>query len=244
MRSSLSNPLGFVTAFLGGIASFLSPCVLPLIPGYLSFITGLSASELADEERSLWKVAVPSLLFIAGFSLVFILMGASASIIGEWLMRFRDVVRIVGGILVIAFGIFMLDVIRIPGLYREVRFDLAKTRRFGRFAAPLLGIAFAAGWTPCVGPILASILGIAGSTGSATQGMLLLATYSAGLGIPFLALALFFGKLRPVTQWLVRHSRTISVVAGILMIVTGLLIVFGKMGLLTGVLARILPVLG
>lgn len=240
----MDSSLGLLTAFLGGVASFLSPCILPLIPGYLSFITGLSASELADEDRSIWKVAVPSLLFIAGFSLVFILMGASASILGEWLMRYRDVVRIVGGVLVIGFGVVMLGVIKLPGLYREVRFDMAKTRKYGKLAAPLLGVAFAAGWTPCVGPILASILAIAGSTGSVGQGMLLLAVYSAGLGIPFLVLALFFGRLRPVTRWLVRHSRTISVVAGILMIVTGLFILFGKMSLLTGLLARILPVVG
>lgn len=240
----MQDSLSFITAFSGGLLSFLSPCVLPLIPGYLSFVTGLTSAELSDKDRSLSAVLIPSLLFVAGFSVVFVAMGASASLLGQWLIQYREPVRIVGGVAVILFGVMLLGIIKIPGLYREARFNLASTRRFGNAAAPVLGMAFAAGWTPCVGPILATILGIAGSTGDAAQGALLLLVYSAGLAVPFLLMAVLFGRVRPLTSWLVRRSRVISVVAGVLMIGTGVLILTNKLAMLAGMLAGLLPSLG
>lgn len=240
----MQDSITFATAFGGGLLSFLSPCVLPLIPGYLSFVTGLSASELSDKDRGLASVLVPALLFVSGFTLVFVGMGATASLLGRWFLDYRDQVRIVGGVVVIVFGVMLLGVIKLPALYREARFDLSKTKRLGKWAAPALGAAFAAGWTPCVGPILGSILMLAGPLGSPAMGALLLLTYSAGLAVPFLVMAVAFGRIRPLTRWLVRRSRAISMVGGAILVVTGILLLTDKLSLLAALLTRVLPSIG
>lgn len=240
----MPSALSFAVAFMAGLLSFLSPCVLPLIPAYLSFLTGLTATELSEEHRDTVSIMVPALLFVVGFSLVFVGLGASASVLGQFLAQYRAVIERVAGVVVIAFGVLMLGFIKVPWLYGEARADMAEARSFGRGASLVMGMAFAAGWTPCVGPILGSILALAGSTGSAGQGALLLLAYSAGLGVPFLLVALLFGRAKPLLGWLNRYSLVINRVAGTLLIVVGLLIFTGRLSLLANYLGSIVPSLG
>jgi cytochrome c-type biogenesis protein len=224
----MSGALSFPLAFAAGLASFLSPCVLPLVPAYLSFMTGLTISELAEQDRSLSRVLVPALLFVAGFSVVFVGLGASASVLGEFLVRYRFIVERIAGLLVIAFGILMLGVIKVPWLYGEARADMSRARSLNKGASFVMGMAFAAGWTPCVGPILGSILLVAGKSQSVLQGTLLLLVYSIGLGVPFIGVALLFGSVRPVLVWMNKYSLILSRVAGAVLIAVGLLLlVFG-----------------
>lgn len=237
MSSSLSFPL----AFGAGLVSFLSPCVLPLVPAYLSFMTGLTLSELGDEDRSVIKVLLPALLFVAGFSIVFVGMGASASVLGGFLAQYQGIVEKVAGILVVALGVLMLGIVKVPWLYGEARVDMARTRTFNKGASLLMGMAFAVGWTPCYGPILASILALASQSDSVTQGTLLLLAYSAGLGIPFLAVALLFGRVRPLLKWMGRHSLTLNRVSGVVLIVVGVLVFFGRLEIIATALNRMLP---
>ena len=237
----MSGLFSFPLAFAAGLLSFLSPCVLPLLPAYLSFMTGLTTAELAGEDRSTARVVVPALLFVLGFSLVFVGLGASASLLGQFMAQYRAVIERVAGVVVVAFGVLMLGIIKVPWLYGEMRADMSATRSFGRGAALVMGMAFAAGWTPCVGPILGSILALAGASGSAAQGALLLLAYSAGLGVPFLLVALLFGRVRPLLSWLGRHSLTINRVAGVVLIVVGALIFTGRLGLLGSYLSLVIP---
>lgn len=237
----MADQIGVAAAFMAGVLSFLSPCVLPLIPAYLSFLTGLTAAELADGSVAWRKVLVPALLFVGGFTLIFVSLGASASVIGQFLSQYRLVIEKVGGIAVIGFGVLMLGVIRVPWLYSEARLDMGRARSFGRGAAFVMGMAFAAGWTPCVGPILGSILALAGSSGDVARGALLLLAYSAGLGLPFIAVALLFGRLTPLMRWLNRHSLVINRVAGTMLIIVGLLIFTGQLGVLGAWLTDVLP---
>ncbi len=237
----MDSSVGILAAFAAGVVSFLSPCVLPLIPGYLSFITGYTASELSEEGRSTRAVLVPSLLFVLGFSIVFVGLGASASVLGSFLVEYNDILVRIAGVAVFLFGLFMLGVIKVPWLYGEARVDMGKARMFGRGAALVLGMAFAFGWTPCVGPILGSILAIAGTTGSAVQGAILLLAYSLGLGIPFVLTALLFGRLRTTLTWLNSHSIIINRVAGVLLMLVGVLIFTGQMNILASWMTRVLP---
>lgn len=229
-------------AFLAGVLSFLSPCVLPLIPGYLSFMTGLSSAEI-EQGSARAKVLVPALMFVGGFTAVFVSMGATASVLGRFLVDYRDVIEKVAGLAVIAFGILMLGIIRVPWLYGEARVDLEKSRAFGRGASFVMGAAFAAGWTPCVGPILGTILTMAGSAGSVGQGALLLVVYSLGLGVPFIAVAVLFGRAAGMLRWLNRRSLLINRVAGSLLVIVGLLILTGRLGALAAWLTSTLPTL-
>jgi len=240
----MSSSVGLAGAFVAGVLSFLSPCVLPLIPGYLSFMTGLTAAELSDDSRPLGQIMGTAVLFVVGFSVVFVALGASASVIGQFLTQYRDVVEKVAGVAVILFGVFMLGVIRIPGLYGEARVDMARTRRFGRGAALVMGMAFAAGWTPCVGPILGVILTLAAATGSVAQGALLLFSYSLGLGVPFLLVALLFGSAKPLLRVLTQNSAVINRVAGVILIAIGVLIFSGRLGVIAAWLTRVLPTPG
>lgn len=229
-----------IIAFLGGVISFLSPCVIPLIPGYLSFLTGLSLAEL-EEGPSLKKLLIPSLLFVGGFTLVFVSFGATASLLGGFLRNYKTVLQIASGVLVIAFGVLMMGFIKVPWLYGELRVDSSKAKTFGRVSGFFMGMAFAAGWTPCIGPILGSILTMAGSTGTASQGVVLLLAYSAGLGIPFLGVAFAFGKMRPFLSVMQRHSLTINRVGGFVLVLIGVLIVTGEFSRLALLLAGYLP---
>lgn len=229
-----------VTAFLGGLLSFLSPCVLPLVPAYLSFLTGMSAAELSAGSRRI-SVLLPAVLFVAGFSAVFVAMGASASVLGQFLVQYRPILERVAGLFVVAFGVVMLGVIPLPWLYGEMRADLSRAKGLGRASAFVMGAAFAAGWTPCVGPILGAILTMAGSAGTVSTGALLLMAYSAGLGVPFLLVALLFGRARPVLSFFARHSVVVNRVAGAVMIAVGLLMLTGLFGVVAGALTEALP---
>ncbi|PKQ29122.1 MAG: cytochrome C biogenesis protein [Actinobacteria bacterium HGW-Actinobacteria-10] len=237
----MDGSVGILAAFAAGVVSFLSPCVLPLIPGYLSFITGYTPSELSDRSAPWRSVLVPSLLFVAGFSIVFIGLGASASVLGSILMQYRTLLVQLSGALVFVLGFFMLGIVRLPWLYGEARFELGKAKSFGKAAAMVMGMAFAFGWTPCVGPILGSILALASSSGSVSNGVTLLVAYSLGLGVPFIATALLFGQLRGALSWLNRHALAINRVAGILLMVVGALIFTGQLARLAGWLTTILP---
>lgn len=227
-------------AFLAGVLSFLSPCVLPLIPAYLSFLTGLTSAELSRGASRI-KVVVPAVLFVLGFSTVFVAMGATASVLGQFLTEYRAAIEKVAGVAVIAFGVLMLGVIKVPWLYGEARMDLERSRSFGRGAAFVMGAAFAAGWTPCVGPILGTILTMAGSSSSVSGGALLLFTYSLGLGLPFIAVALLFGRMTGLLKWLNRHSLVMNRVAGGLLIAIGVLIVTGQFGVVAAWLTQSIP---
>jgi len=233
--------LRVAAVFGAGVISFLSPCVLPLVPGYISFVTGLTAEELAGERPDLRKLLVPSLLFVAGFTLVFVALGASASVLGALLTPYRAILTRVAGVIIMLMGVFMLGLIKIPGMYGEMRFDMARTRALGRGASLVMGMAFAFGWTPCVGPILASVLALAGSSGDVGQGAFLLLVYSAGLGVPFVLTGVLFGRLRGALRFMGRHSLTINRVAGVLLIIMGILIFTNRLVVLGSWMLKILP---
>jgi cytochrome c-type biogenesis protein len=233
--------VGFGAALAAGIISFLSPCVLPIIPGYLSFMTGLTARELAEERPSLSTVLVPSVLFVVGFSVIFVAFGVSASLLGHFLTAYRSTLMRVAGVVVFVFGVLLTGIIKVPWLYGEARIGLERSRAFGRAAALVMGMAFAAGWTPCVGPILGAILVLAASSGDASRGALLLLTYSIGLGVPFVLTAMLFGRVGPLLRWLNRHALVINRVSGALLMAFGALIFTGRLSLIGGWLTRVLP---
>lgn len=233
-----------LTAIGAGLLTFLSPCVLPLIPGYVAFMTGMSASELTAEDRKLSTILVPSLLFVAGFTIVFVALGASASAVGSFLTSNRKVFEIVAGAIILVLGFFMLGIVKVPWLYGEARFEMQKARKFGTLAALVMGMAFAFGWSPCVGPILGSILMMAANTAEVGRGALLLAMYSLGLGIPFVAVAVMLGRIRPVLNWLNRHTLVINRVAGVVLMILGLLIITGWIGPVVGFLSMFIPKIG
>jgi cytochrome c-type biogenesis protein len=237
----MQESVGIFAAFAAGVLSFLSPCVLPLIPGYLSFITGYTTTELSEDKPGTRAVLIPSVLFVLGFSLIFIAFGASASVLGAYLFDYRDILTKIAGVVVVVFGFFMLGIIKVPWLYGEKRVEMSKARAFGRGAAFVMGMAFAFGWTPCVGPILGSILAVAGSTGSVGQGVLLLLAYSLGLGVPFILTALLFSRLTTTLKWLNKNSLTINRVAGILLMIVGVLIFTGQLGVLASWFTTVLP---
>jgi cytochrome c-type biogenesis protein len=236
--------VGMLTAFGAGLVSFLSPCILPLIPGYISFMSGRSLAELSGGDRRLRDVMVPAALFVVGFSIVFVALGASASLLGSLLSGYRDVLARVSGVLIFLLGFLMLGIVRVPWMYGEARFDLAKSRRFGNWAAPVMGMAFAFGWTPCVGPILGSILMMAGRTGSVAQGVALLLAYSAGLAVPFLLVAALLGRLTGVLRWLGRHALALNRVSGVVLMVLGAAIATDTLGRVVLMLSRFLPISG
>ncbi|MBE3588768.1 MAG: sulfite exporter TauE/SafE family protein [Thermoanaerobacteraceae bacterium] len=222
-------------AFLAGVVSFLSPCVLPLIPTYMTYLTGVSVTELTAPEGARLRLSllVNALLFIAGFTLVFLAFGISASALGKLLIRHQDLLRQVSGVLIILFGLYMAGLLPFNWLLREKRVHFLP-RRAGGVNSLLMGMAFSAGWTPCTGPILASILLLAGQSASLWTGAGLLLIYSLGLALPFLAAALALGFL---VQGLQRHAALLPLIAragGWLMIGVGLLVLTNSFGRLSG----------
>lgn len=212
-------------AFTAGILSFVSPCVLPLIPSYLTYITGVSFKELTDAKakgRLRWATMLHSLLFIMGFSVVFILMGASASYLGQLLIEYQEWIMKGGGVLIILLGIHFTGIINIPFLQMEKRFELRK-KPLGHLGSFFVGVVFAAGWTPCIGPILSSILIYASTSKSFTTGVLLLTVYSLGLGIPFFLASLAFNSFLSAFDKIKRYMRWVTLASGILLIVIGIL---------------------
>lgn len=213
--------LGVTISFTAGILSFLSPCVLPLIPSYVSFITGLS---IDDVQRSRRVTLTHSLLFIAGFTIVFLALGATATVLGQVLVRQRDWLGRIGGVLVIVLGLYLLGVFNIGMFAREKRVHIAR-KPLGYFGTLVVGMAFAAGWTPCIGPILGGVLTYTASSADLNRGLVLLFAYSLGLAVPFLLAALMidrfmdlFQKYRGALVWISRASGALLVLVGILMI--------------------------
>lgn len=227
-----------------GVLTFVSPCIIPLIPAYIAFMTGLATGAGAGEGRRAPRVLAQALLFVLGFTLVFVGLGASASVLGGFLARGSEILDVVAGVLFIVFGVLMLGVIKVPWLYGEARFDMARARRFGGLAALVMGMAFALGWSPCVGPILGSILMMAADTAEAGKGAALLAIYSLGLGVPFVVTALLLDRLARPLSWLKRNSLVINRIAAVVLIVAGVLIALGQMGVFAGVLSRVIPQIG
>jgi cytochrome c-type biogenesis protein len=219
----------FPAAAAAGVLSFLSPCVLPLVPPYLTFIAGASLEELtvASKSRARRDVLIASLLFVAGFSTVFVALGATASVFGKILRANLDILSMAAGLAIIVMGLHFLGVFRIGLLYREKRFDVG--RPVGRLGAYVMGLAFAFGWTPCIGPILAAILAVAGSQETVLRGAALLAVYSAGLGLPFLAAAAAMGPFMGFMQTFKKHFGKVEKVVGALLVATGLAFLTGAM---------------
>jgi cytochrome c-type biogenesis protein len=239
----VSGQLGLGAAFVAGLVSFLSPCVLPMVPGYASFLARLASVPAGDTGRSR-SLVVPSVLFVAGFTAVFVVLGSTASLAGMALAPYRSVLSRAAGLLIVCFGVLMLGVIRAPWLYREYRVDPARARGLGTLTAPAMGAAFAFGWTPCVGPILGSILMLAGSGASVGAGATLLLAYSLGLGVPFVLFAVFLGRLGPALRWLERHSTTVSRVGGVVLIAFGGLLLTGMMQHVAALVGRFVPFAG
>lgn len=235
------SQISLFAAFSAGLLSFISPCVLPLVPSYLSYITGLSVENLAKvEERDRFKSAIMlnALLFIAGFSTIFIAFGASASLIGQVLYEYQDVIRKVGGILIIIFGLYLLGILKMNFLMTERRLMHFKTRPVGYVGSFLIGTAFAAGWTPCVGPVLGTILAYASTTESMSGGVMLLSAYSFGLGLPFFLTAFGMDTFLSCFKSLRTYLGGVSVVSGALLILVGVMIFTDSVTLFTSFLER------
>jgi cytochrome c-type biogenesis protein len=209
-----------------GLISFTSPCCVPLVPGYLSYVSALPISEL-DTRRARALTLRASLLFVAGFAVAFTALGASVGLVGAALLRQMPVILRVAGVGIIVMGLATLGFVRMPFLYRERRLDLARVSP-GIAGAFTLGLAFAVGWVPCIGPVLATIFTLAGSTSSVAWGALLLAIYSIGLGIPFVLVGMFFTRSRTSLSWLTRHGRRIEQIGSVLLVVIGILFVTGR----------------
>lgn len=218
--------VGLFAALLAGVVSFLSPCVLPLVPGYLSAVSGMTVAEL--EEGDWRRVLVPSLFFVGSFSLVFILLGLTATQIGAALSDHMRLLEKIAGVLIIIMGVLFVASFFVTKLNREWRFD-ALMSRAGRGGPLVAGAAFAVAWTPCIGPTLGAILSAASLTGSAPRGAMLLAVYSAGLAIPFLLTALAFNRMTTAFTVIKRHYQVIVAFGGLVLIAMGILILTGEL---------------
>ena len=239
--------ISYAGALGGGILSFVSPCVLPLVPAYLCFLNGTSLEQLSGEEPTedgaARPVVISALLFIFGFSTVFVALGASASAISGLLLDHKLILGQIAGGIIIIFGLHVIGLLRLPFLNREVRLHL-RNRSASLLGAYVLGLAFAFGWTPCIGPILATVLSVAARGDSLWYGTTLLTVYAAGLGIPFL-LAAFLAV--PFLRWMKRmrkHMRQIEIITGGFLILTGILFLFNSFEMIGFMLIEIFPVLG
>jgi cytochrome c-type biogenesis protein len=237
MMDTTSSSLGL--AFLAGLVSFLSPCVLPIVPSYVSFITGMTLDELQADDRGAARreAAIHAGLFILGFSALFIALGASATALGSVLRRSLPLLQQVGGIVIVGFGLYMLGWLKVPALLRDRRVHFA-AKPAGKAGTMVAGIAFGAGWTPCVGPVLASILMFASFETTMARGMLLLAVYSLGLGIPFFAAAVGIHWFLSGSQLMRRWLRPIERLTGAFLVLLGVLLFSGRFALLAGFFAR------
>jgi cytochrome c-type biogenesis protein len=229
--------LGFAVAFAAGLLSFLSPCVLPLVPSYVGFLTGMTLPEVGNRRR---VALLHALMFVGGFSLVFILLGASATALGRALNYYQVWLQRVGGVLIIGFGLVCLGVVKAGWLTEERRLHL-EHKPVGFLGSALVGMAFGAGWTPCIGPVLGAILGLAATSADLSRGMLLLAVYSAGLAVPFLLAAVaverfldWFQRFRKYLPWVMR-------VSGALLVLVGVLLLTGEFTRLAGWLQSLTP---
>jgi len=239
----ISN-VGILSALAAGAISFLSPCVLPLVPGYISYVAG-NAAVAGRPNQSLqdrWTTLLLSTYFVLGFSTVFVALGASATAISRLLLSYRYETNIIGGAIIIVFGIFMTGLVRLPWLQRELRFhgDLAGGRPLGAY---VLGLAFGFGWTPCIGPVLGAILTVSALSSTASNGVALLGIYSVGLGVPFLLSALFTESLAKRLKGMRRTGRLLQIGAGMIMIIMGVAMITGTMSTFSFWLLEQFPIL-
>lgn len=227
--------LELITAFAGGLLSFLSPCVLPLVPPYLAYMAGTTLDQISDDEKVddalARRVLISSIFFVLGLATVFVTLGATASVLGQVLLQNKILFGQIAGAVIVVLGIHFTGLIRIPFLYREARFDAGKKAAGNYAGSYVIGLAFAFGWTPCIGPILGTILVLAGQEETITQGIVMLAIYAAGLGLPFILAALF---IRPFMRWMRKFRRHMGLVEKLM---GGLLIVVG-IAMITGAFSR------
>lgn len=235
--------INIFVAFAAGIFSFLSPCVLPLIPSYLSFVSGVSLEEMRGDHglrRVRWRVALNSLAFIIGFSLVFVSLGVSASFLGSLFLGYRDSIRLVGGLFILLVGLYLIGLFKIPALERYLQFNL-KDKPAGYLGSILAGITFAVAWTPCVGPILGAILALAGTSGEIGRGILLLSTYAAGLALPFFLSAVAINSFFQLSQAFRGYIQAVHIAGGVLLVIVGLLLLTDTMTLVNIYALRLTP---
>ncbi|MDE2875230.1 MAG: cytochrome c biogenesis protein CcdA [Gemmatimonadota bacterium] len=235
----MNESVGFPAAFMAGVLSFLSPCVLPLVPSYLSFVTGMSLEDMQEgiERR---RVLVHSALFVTGFTLIFVLLGAGASFIGSFLLYNSDWIARIGGVIIILFGLHLMGVFQLVPLLSEKRVHMAD-KPVGYAGTLMVGVAFGAGWTPCIGPLLGAIMTMAASQEHLGTGMLLLFVYAMGLAVPFMAAAIALERFLRVFTRFRRFLPAVQKFAGALLIVLGLLLVTGSFVLLAAWLNRFTP---
>ena len=229
--------VSFALAFAAGVASFLSPCVLPVVPGYVGFVTGvtLDDAQRADACALRRHAALHSALFILGFALLFVALGATATALGAAVRRALPLIQQVGGAVIVLFGLYMLGLVRVPLLLRERRVQLS-SKPTGMFGSVIAGVAFGAGWTPCIGPVLASILLYAGMSGTVLHGAALLAVYALGLGIPFFVAAVALNWFLTRTRFLKRWLLPIERAAGAVLVLAGALLFTGRLSVLSRIL--------
>ncbi len=240
MNNGVSIPL----AFFGGILSFVSPCVLPLVPSYISFVTGISFEELTGDNTSQLRkvILLNSVMFILGFSTVFVvILGSSAQLFGSLFMEYQDIIRKIGGLVIVILGIHIIGIINFKILQRDKRLHFFREKPTGLLGSFLVGVGFAAGWTPCIGPILSAIFAVAATSGKSWSGMMLFIAYSAGLAIPFMLTSIGINTFLKHFNRFKKHMRIVSVVTGVFLIVTGLLIFSNSLGIISGFLNSLVP---
>lgn len=236
----LGQDISFIMAFLAGLLSFVSPCVLPVVPFYITFITGLTYDELTSTENRKeirWLTVKNSLFFIAGFSFIFVMLGAGATSIGKFFLSNQDIIRKTGGAIIILLGLYFTGILKLKFLMSEKRVSI-QNKPAGYLGTFLVGVAFAAGWTPCIGPILGSILLIASTKESVFTGIELLSVYSAGLGLPLLITAFAVNSSLSYFKKLNRWMWHISVVSGVFLIILGILLMTNSFTLVTSLLSK------
>jgi cytochrome c-type biogenesis protein len=237
------DQINIVTAFVFGLLSFISPCVLPIIPGYISFISGYSLSDMTGDNAAAKRaIIVNTLVFIAGFTLVFVLMGAAATSIGKVLNENLSLINKIAGAIIIVFGLHMIGIFKIGFLNYEKRFHL-QDKKLGILGSFAVGSAFAFGWTPCIGPVLAGILAIASQQDTVMQGIVLLFSYSLGLGIPFFLTALSINKFFNVFNRIKKHFHAIEVFGGVMLVAVGILMMTNYLTIIASYLSRWFPFL-
>jgi cytochrome c-type biogenesis protein len=215
--------LSLFAAFGAGVVSFVSPCVAPVVPGYLSLISGVTIDGSKQNSDALKRLTIASLIFVSGFTLVFVALGVSAGSVGGLLQTHRLLMNRLSGAFMILAGLFVIGLFQLPWLYRERRFHPSFSRSLTRSETLLLGMAFGFGWTPCIGPLLVSILVYASASDTAARGTLLLLAYSLGLGLPFILVGIGIGRLLGALRWITRHYQVISAISGATLVITGVL---------------------
>ena len=242
-----ADTVGYFTAFAGGVVSFLSPCVLPIVPGYLSMVTGLDVTEIEQGPagHQLGRIARDTGLFIAGFTVVFVLLQLTTTAVGQAVFRNRVVLTRISGVVLVLMALFLAGslVLKAPWLYQEKRFHPSASR-FGPFAAPIAGAAFGFGWTPCLGPILTSVLAVAASQDEVVRGTFLLVAYSAGLGVPFLATGLAFGRVAGALRWVRRHFTGLTLASALVLGLFGVVLALNRLTWVTSRLQEGLQAVG